>query len=61
MDKKIVNFQVICHCSLAVRDLSNLVKPCDFIGLDHLTTLLTIVPSILERIGYQDMTHEHQL
>ncbi|CAA2983367.1 v-type proton atpase subunit c [Olea europaea subsp. europaea] len=36
--------QIIPYCSLAVRDLSSLVKPNDVITSEHLTTLIAIVP-----------------
>lgn len=35
--------------SLAVRDLSNLVKPQDIIATEHLTTLLAIVPKYSQK------------
>uniref|UniRef100_A0A5B6ZXE9 V-type proton ATPase subunit C n=1 Tax=Davidia involucrata TaxID=16924 RepID=A0A5B6ZXE9_DAVIN len=35
--------------SLAVRDLSNLVKPQDIITSDHLTTLLAVVPKYSQK------------
>ncbi|KAI3455110.1 hypothetical protein Pfo_011773 [Paulownia fortunei] len=41
--------QMISHCSLAVRDLSNLVKPQDIISSEHLTTLLAIVPKYSQK------------
>lgn len=34
---------MISECSLAVRDLSNLVKPEDVVSSEHLTTLLAVV------------------
>ncbi|KAL6996866.1 V-type proton ATPase subunit C, partial [Sarracenia purpurea var. burkii] len=35
--------------SLAVRDLSNLVKPRDIITSEHLTTLLAVVPKYSQK------------
>lgn len=37
------------YSSLAVRDLSNLVKPQDIVTSEHLETLLAIVPKYSER------------
>ena len=37
------------NLSLAIRDLSNLVKPEDIINSEHLTTLLAIVPKYSQK------------
>lgn len=37
------------YFSLAVRDLSNLVKPEDIVTSEHLTTLLAIVPKYSQK------------
>lgn len=45
--------------SLAVRDLSNLVKPEDVIATEHLVTLLAIVPKYSQKdwlASYETLT-----
>ena len=46
--------------SLAVRDLSDLVKPEDIITSENLTTLLAIVPKYSQKdwlFGYETLTN----
>ena len=49
----------VAYSSLAVRDLSNLVKARDVISSEHLTTLLAIVPKYSEKdwlLSYETLT-----
>lgn len=45
----IVCWQVSDHISLAVRDLSNLVKPEDIITTEHMVTLLSVVSKFSQK------------
>lgn len=42
------NLPLFCF-SLAVRDLSNLVKPEDIVASEHLVTLLAVVPKYSQK------------
>lgn len=40
---------LLASCSLAVRDLSNIVKPQDLVTSEHLVTLLAVVPKYSQK------------
>lgn len=55
----ITGYSVLSCISLAVRDLSNLVKPEDIITSEHLVTLLAVVPKYSQKdwlASYETLT-----